>query len=120
MIFALLFVRCDSDGGAIVDGVTNTTPFTFTKPPLGATFTYQFTIDSLGRITDDTTFTYEVTNINASHVGKNNLVEMMNGISIAPFYISYASTGDLSIWGYPDIIYGRNEWISYPFTLNAG
>ena len=119
-MLTLVFVSCDSDGSAIVDGVTNTTSFTFTKPLLGATFTYHFTIDSLGKITDDTTFTYEVTNVNASHAGKSSLVEMLNGISIAPFYISYAQTGDLSIWGYPDIIYGRNEWVPYPYTLNAG
>lgn len=121
LILMLACVGCDSEGGGgPTDGSSNSTPFLFTKPSLGSTFTYQFTIDSAGRTTADTTFIYEVTNVNASHAGKTGLVEMMNGISIYPFYVSYAATGDLAIWGNPDIIYGRDEWIAYPYTLNAG
>jgi hypothetical protein len=117
-----MLAGCDSstDSGPDTSGTNGGTPFTFHKPTAGSTFTVRFTTDSAGAINQDTTFVYVVLNSNAQHAGRSGLNEMSNGYSMLPFYVAYDSDGDVDIWGGADIIYGRYDWMAYPYTLNVG
>jgi len=120
VITVVVLAGCDSSTGPGTSGTTGSTPFTFHKPTAGSTFTMRFTTDSAGMLYQDTTFVYEVLEVNTAFAGRSGLNKMSNGYSILPFYVAYDSDGDFDIWGGADIIYGRYDWMAYPYTLNAG